>query len=54
MVSQDLISSSRCGLHAHDDQVVNFFQLLGVLASVKQPRKCASDAIYYLGALGRS
>ena len=35
MVSQDLISSSRPGLHAHDDQVVNFFQLLGVLASVK-------------------
>ena len=33
------------GLGAHDHQVVNFFQLVVVLASVKQLRKCASDSI---------
>ena len=33
------------GLCAHDRQVLNFFHLVDVLASVKQLRKCAPDTV---------
>ena len=50
MVSQGLTLSSlrlqeAWGLCAHGHQVVNVFHLVGVLASVKQLRKCASDTV---------
>ena len=35
-------------LRASDHQVVNFFHLMVVLASVKQLRKCASDTIIWV------
>ena len=36
------------GLGACDHQVVNFFHLVVVLASVKQLRKCPSDTIIWV------
>ena len=33
------------GLHDHGHQVLNIFRLVGVLASMKQLRKCASDTV---------
>ena len=33
---------------AHGHQVVNFFHWVGVLASIKQLRKCASDSIRWV------
>ena len=32
-------------LEVHNHQIVNFFQLMMVLVSVKQPSKCASDTM---------
>ena len=42
-----MLSILRCQ-HAHDHQVVNFFHLVVVFASVKQLRKCPSDTIIWV------